>query len=517
MAECRVRQGAKVIAHDKGKVSVPGRGFTVAQACEAALFRHQQGQLDEADRLYRAALEIDGSHFQSLYGLGFLRLRQGKLEDARRLVRKALNQNPNSAAAHTILGRVLQAQNLYEESIARYKRALSIKPDHAGAYAGMGSALQELGRLDEAQKAIEKAIELAPTETEYYRLLSEIKHFSSGDPHLAAMEKLALESGSIGKELQVNLHFALAKAFSDLRQYERSFEHLIQGNTLVRQVNRYDEAATLGLFARIRATFTPEFIHSREGFGDESPVPVFIVGMPRSGSTLTEQILASHPKVFGAGEITDFFASVLLNLSDTSGHQPHRKSFPEMVSDVTGEQLRRIGTSYLTKLRAASSTAQRITNKNLENFKLVGLIHLALPNARIIHIRRDRADTCLSCFASLFKFGNEFSYDLGELGRYYRTYEGLMEYWRQVLPEHSMLEVQYEALVADLEPQVRRILTYCGLEWHEACLTFDRTERPIATASATQVRKPLYSNSVGRWRRYEKQLRPLLEALGTDL
>jgi len=234
---------------------------------------------------------------------------------------------------------------------------------------------------------------------------------------------------------------------------------------------------------------------------------VFVLGMPRSGTTLVEQILASHPKVFGTGEFVE-----MGKLAAAIGG-PNEGEFPEAVAAMSGEELRQLGGSYLQMIRRKAPTAERITGKALDNFALAGLIHLALPSARMIHIRRDPRDTALSCFSILFTNGQDHTYDLAELGRFYRAYEALMEHWRNVLPEDVLLEVQYEEVVCDLERQARRMVGHCGLQWDGACLAFYRTKRSVQTASAAQVRQPIYDSSVGRWRAYEDLLQPFLQAL----
>jgi hypothetical protein len=268
------------------------------------------------------------------------------------------------------------------------------------------------------------------------------------------------------------------------------------------------------LLERTAAIFTTELMRRQAGQGDASPVPVFIVGMPRSGSTLIEQILASHSKVFGAGEIADFNAAAT-SLVKAAGHLP--APFPEFVAEMTAEQFRRVGGHYVEAVRARAPSAERITDKTLGNFLFVGMIHLALPNARIIHARRDPIDSCVSCFSKLFAGAMSFSYDLAELGRYYRAYDVLMAHWRHVLPAGVMLEVQYEDLVADFEPQATRILSYCGLQWEESCRRFHLTQRPVKTASSTQVRAPLYRAAVGRSQPYRDMMAPLLDALGIEV
>jgi hypothetical protein len=227
--------------------------------------------------------------------------------------------------------------------------------------------------------------------------------------------------------------------------------------------------------------------------------------MPRSGSTLVEQILASHPLVFGAGELYD--------LPNAVARLGVAAPYPDFIPRLSGEQLRALGAAYLADVVPLAPEAARISDKMLSNFVYVGLMHLALPNARIIHVRRDPVDTCLSCFAKLFAGPLPFTYDLGELGRYYHAYASLMDHWRRVLPSGVMLEVQYEDVVGDLEAAARRIVAHCGLEWDAACLAFHRHRRPVRTASLTQVRRPIYRASLGRGQSYGEFLAPLLAAL----
>jgi hypothetical protein len=244
------------------------------------------------------------------------------------------------------------------------------------------------------------------------------------------------------------------------------------------------------------------------GSGIPSEVPVFVVGMPRSGTTLVEQIIASAPGVLGAGELPFFKRALAAKAKSLA--------YPDSALSWQKSELAAIGSSYVGALRRLSSSAERITDKLPGNFLYLGAIHLALPRAPIVHVRRDPLDTCFSCFTTLFKEDIAYTYDLGELGRYYRAYEKLMRHWLGVLPEHHVLEVQYEDLVSDFERQARRIVAHCGLKWDDACLSFHRTERPVATASVAQVRQPLYANSVARWLDYEEFLAPLFAALEID-
>jgi tetratricopeptide (TPR) repeat protein len=448
----------------------------------------------------------------------------GRLADAEIFYRQALAAQPNNANALNLLGIVAhqmasvklvaarEQRAKLDEAIALYRQAIRIKPNYAEAHANLGVALEQQGKLEDAREAFEKAIEAAPARAATYRLLSAVKQFTAADPHIASMENMARGMTSLSPDEQIDLHFALEKAYRDLGDHAKSFYHLLEGNALKRKRIVYDEQAMLATFDRIRAVFTSKHMRDHEGSGYASSVPVFIVGMPRSGTTLVEQILASHPKVFGAGELNEFGNAVerLGNANAAMGH------FPELVSLIPNDQLRQIGGSYVNAITALAPRAERIVDKMPMNFLFVGLIYLVLPNARIIHMRRDPVDTCLSCFSKLFTDRHLYSYDLGELGRYYRAYERLMEHWRRILPPGFMLEVQYEDLIADLEGESRRIVGHCGLEWDASCLSFYAAERPVRTASAVQVRQPIYRSSVGRWRAHTHQLGPLIEALGGD-
>ena len=294
-----------------------------------------------------------------------------------------------------------------------------------------------------------------------------------------------------------------------MKDFSRSFQHLVAGNAAKRATIAYDENATFDLFDRIEEIFTRDLIEKKSGGGDPSSVPIFVIGMPRSGTTLIEQIIASHPIVHGAGELQ------ILNDVAHSIHGPDGAvlPYPNFVPLVDAAALQQIGARYVSLLDQIAPGSERITDKMPSNYYFAGLIHLALPNAKIIHSMRDPVDTCISCFSKLFSAEQNHTYDLGEIGRYYRRYQRLMSHWRDVLPAGRILDVRYEDVVSDFENQARRIIAYCGLPWDERCLAFYKTERPIRTASATQVRRPIYKGAVGRWRVYEDHLGPLLAAL----
>jgi tetratricopeptide (TPR) repeat protein len=470
-----------------------------------------QGKLDQALAHYRHALALMPNFVNALNNFGLALDREGRTEEAAAQFRRVIELEPHNAGAHYNLGNILRGKSDYATAITHYKRALAVRPDYADAWNNMGAALAEQGDIDAAREAYQKAVKADPTRAAYHRNLASSKRFESpDDPQLAVMEKLARDAASVPESERTDLQFALGKAYADLKQHERSFLHLLAGNRLKRAQIAYSEAEALSYMQRIREVFDVELLRAKAGSGDPAATPVFIVGMPRSGTTLIEQIIASHPHAAGAGELFD-----LDNIVHSLARANEGVCFPEIVRTMSGSELLQIGPRYVDAIRALAPAAERVADKMPWNFHFPGLIHLAMPNARIIHARRDPVDTCLSCFSILFEGdSNRYTYDLGELGRFYRAYEKLMAHWRTVLPAGVMIEVQYEEVVADLEDQARRIIAHCGLAWNDACLAFHKTRRPVRTSSVAQVRQPIYRSSIGRWRPYREHLRPLLLELG---
>ena len=478
-----------------------------AAAVQKAVAQAQGGDLPGAMAGCQKVLKREPCNIDALLLLGRVHCQQGELEAGSQLFRKIIKLRPQHAPAYFALGLAQWNLERFHDALGCFDRVLAIEPGHAQAAGNKGALLYALGRLEEARTQMARAIALAPDNTANYRHLSEIKRFMPGNADIAAMERLLPGLAARPAQDQINLHFALAKAYGDIGEQARSFQHLLQSNALKRRQTDYDETTTLETINRIAEVFTPDLIRAKSAHGEMSERPIFIVGMPRSGTTLIEQILASHRNVHGVGERDDFRNAVIATDNTLWA------SYPERVSALTAEQLRAIATRYLAGMGASAGDAERFVDKMPSNYLYAGLIHMALPKARIIHVRRDPIDTCLSCFGTHFRTSQKFAYDLGELGRFYRTYARLMTHWRKVLPQGTMLEVQYEDVVEDLAGQTRRMLDYCGLEWNEACLAFHQTDRPVRTASGAQVREPLYRRSIGRWRAVKDQLGPLLAAL----
>jgi tetratricopeptide (TPR) repeat protein len=486
------------------------RTDTVLALCNDALTHHRAGRFAEAASLYERILLLGLDTPQIHNNLGHALGALGKPESAVIAFQRAIERKPDYAEALCNLGLALANLERFDDAEVEYRQAIKVDPRCAGAYNNLGILLKEKGRLTEAREAFERAIDLEPTNFACYDNLAAVRPFVAGDRYLSALETAAHHSAAVSTADQIHLNFALAKAYDALGLAERAFRHLLKANGLMREQTPYDEADTLGRMARLRQLISREFIQARQGCGGPSSVPVFIVGMTRSGTTLIEQILASHPQIFGAGELQllDQLAGSIRKLV------PGVPAFPEMMRDLSPEHFRQLGLLYADRLGQRAPTAKRIVDKMTVNFLFVGLIHLALPNATIIHAVRDPVDTCVSCFSTHFTRGHEHTCDLAELGRYYRHYRDLMTHWHDVLPPGRILDVRYEELVADLEGVSRCLVSHCGLAWDARCLDFYRTERQICTASATQVRKPIYRDSVGRWRKYESFLGPLIAELG---
>jgi len=480
--------------------------------CDHALRHYKAGRIDEAVVLYERVVFLKPDYADAHSNLGVAFVAQGKLDAAVEHYERALAIDPGHVGAHNNLAAALAKQGRMDEAVTHYRHVLAIDSNNAEAHNDLGNVLQMQGKLDEAMALYGRAIAIKPAYAEAHLNRAEIKTFRFGDPDLAGLQALAGRNGLLPDEA-LRVHFALAKALEDCGDYDHALEHLRKGNSLKRARIDYDEQGFAKLFQSIARVFDRDLFDRFQGEGDPSSVPVFVLGMPRSGSSLIEQILASHPQVHGAGELEDL-EKLANSIMDAEGKL---LPYPECVPGLDGVALRQLGQAYLSHLPAVPDGKTRIVDKLPINFINIGLIRLILPNARIIHTTRDPLDTCFSCYSRLFTHGQQFCYDLAELGRHFRRYADLMCHWRSVLPQDAMLDVSYEEVVDDLEGQARRLVDFCGLEWDDRCLDFHRNARIVRTASAVQVRKPLFRSSVQRWRRFEAGLGPLLQELGEGI
>ena len=473
-----------------------------------ALALKEAERFDEAAALLTRSARADPSNARTQTYLALVSLEQSQPAPAAAAAARAVALAPDDAEALNALGLVRLEQQDSPAALALFHRAVTLKPDLADAHNNIGNVLKENGAFAAAREAYGRSIALDPREAAYYGNLADAGTFGKDDPRLAPMEALAAAPRPLAQTGLCRLNFALAKAYDDLGRFDEAFACMQRGNAIKRGRIAYDESHSMGLFDRIGATFDRNPRRGGDG-GCASSLPVFVIGMPRSGTTLIEQILASHPAVHGGGELGDFSRLTAALPGAGRGFR-----YPEDILALTADARRGLGEAYMQALRARAPGAERITDKMPANFLFVGLIHLVLPNARIVHVMRDARDTCVSCYSKLFAAEQNFTYDLGELGRYHRKYAGLMDHWRKWLPAGVMLDVRYEDVVADMEGQARRIIAHCGLAWDDRCLAFHKTDRPIKTASVAQVREPIYRKALDRWRNYEGHLAPLLDALG---
>jgi tetratricopeptide (TPR) repeat protein len=481
------------------------------------------GRLPEARTCFDEALRLRPNYAEAHSNRANTLAEQGELEDAAAGYREALRLNPRYVPARLGLGTVLQRQGRLDEAVALFREALQLLPS-AEAHDRLGAALVACGDLSDAVAHYREALRLQPAYAPAYYSLSELVR--QGQYALSVEEKDRIRNLLTAPALSANdrvlLHFALAYALEKEGADEEAFQHYQEGNELRRQYLRqrgqgFEAERRRSFIDRIIATFSRDFF-ARAGVGSVAPstsgldteLPIFVVGMPRSGTTLVEQILASHTEVFGAGEVLDV-QQIALELPTILGTT---EPYPECVRQLTRAIARDLAERYLHRLSALGGSARRVVDKLPENYLHLGLIALLFPRARIIQCRRDPRDVCLSCYVQDFK-AVRFACSLDDLAAYYRAYERLMAHWREALPL-SVLDVRYEELVADPEAQSRRLVAFCGLAWNEHCLAFHETRRAVQTASRVQVRQPVYTSSVGRWRRYAAQLRPLIEALGRE-
>ena len=490
------------------------------------------GQLQEAENAAQRAVAIAPEDPEPYITLAETLYLTDRLEEAEAALNSALTHAPDSARVLIKLSAVLEKANHPEDALIMVDRAIAANPEMPDAFyrkatlhfmtnhlpeakialdraleispelptiLGLRSEIdQALGDMEPARLHIRRAIEINPDLPFLYMTLAKTKTFTADDPDFQAMLALEKKVARLGQTAEIALHYALYRAYEDIGDADQAFSHLRRGSEMKRLSAPYDEPQTVVHLERIKAMFTPDFIGRFAGRGYGCDVPVFIVGMPRSGTTLTEQIISAHPDAFGGGELID------LNVAEMA-----------LGGAYTPENARLLGETYIRRIKKLSPLARRITDKMPANYYRIGMIATALPDAKIIHCRRDPIDTCLSCYKQLFARGQYWSYNLEELGRFYLIYQQMMDFWAEVLPGR-VLDVDYETTVTDFEPQARRIMDHTGLGWHDACLEPHKNKRAVLTASKTQVIKPVYKTSVESWKAYEKHLQPLIRIVAPE-
>ncbi len=460
-----------------------------------------------AVKFLRNAIKLAPEFFGARIDLARALIEKDDLSEAREILQDAIQLEPRLTYPRMLLGNLLSKAGKYEEAITEFEKALQLDPNHGGSHSGMGHALKTIGRQEDAITAYRACVRLHPAAGEAYWSLANLKTFRFSDAEIAAMERFVGDT-KLQEETRVNFNFALGKAYEDRGNYERAFSYYETGNGIRRENERYDPVSTEVVHDRILETVSPDLLRKRADAGDTSPAPIFIIGLPRSGSTLVEQILASHEQVEGTHELPDLPRIIL----EINKQRPHGESYPEAVKYFTAEELKQLGTQYLESTLRHRTGKPFFTDKMPNNFPSIGLIQLILPNAKIVNARRHPLDSCMGSYKQLFFKGQAFTYDLVEIGEYYLEYQRMMEHWHALMPG-KILDVQYEEMVSDQENQTRRLLEFCKLPWDNRCLRFYETDRAVNTASSEQVRQPIYSKSVNSWRRFENHLRPLIEVL----
>ena len=504
----------------------------------------RKGEAGKAERLVRSVLRSDPLDVNAIRMLAEIGIRIGHLEDAQNLLQRCLELAPDFNLARQAYASLLMRRNELEKSLAEVDRLLTSEPrnpaylilkgavlsrkgDHIPAlriyeslfeaYPRHGSAqmfyghtLKTVGRMDDAVGAYRRAIELSPSTGEVYWSLANLKTFEFTDEDIASMrERFQPDAGD--PDDQGHLAFALGKAFEDREEFDRSFRYYEQGNSIRARHHRYNVKVNIMDTARQIRSLDAGFFAARANQGCTAADPIFVVGLPRSGSTLVEQILATHSQVEGTTELPDIIA-ISRKLAAASRENPAGQ-YPEILAGLPPAKFRELGRGYIETTRTQRTGTPYFIDKMPNNFRHIGLIHSILPNARIVDARRHPMGACFSGFKQLFASGQTFTYDLAGIGYYYRDYVKLMDHWDEVLPGR-VHRVQYEDMVNHTELEIRRLLEYCGLEFEEGCLRFYETERAVRTPSSEQVRQPVYLHGLEQWRNYEAHLGPLKEALG---
>ena len=475
----------------------------------AAVYLKQDIRLGDAQALLERATQIAPDFAMAWLDLGQALSKRAKRMEAIEAFKQATVLEPRNGHAWERLASNTANAGYPEQAAEAFRKAVALSPNAAGYHMGFGHVLKTLGDQQASLRAYREAIRLRPDFGEVYWSMANLKVFKFDDAEVEAMED-QLENTELEDVTDVHFRFALGKAYEDRKDYDKAWSYYHSGNERQRPLVSHDPVAHSVRQESIRSYFPRDMLQKAEGYGYADEGPIFIVGLGRSGSTLIEQILASHSQVEGTEEL-----SVLGNLSDTIGrYRPDDQRFPAVLDTMRPIDWRALGLEYLEGAKRYRMTDKPIfTDKLPNNFYFVGLIHLILPNAKIINARRHPLDTCLGNYKQLFGHGQNFTYDIFELADYYKEYCLTMDHWNEVLPG-KVLDVHYEETVTDLEGQVARILQHCGLPFEEQCVRFHESKRAVKTASSEQVRQPIYTGGMGTWRKYESHLGEWMEELG---
>ena len=466
--------------------------------------------LDDAEFLLESCVEFEPSFQRARLDYVEVLQKRQKFDRAVAQAKILLRSDPDNSGFRIALANAQLAAGQFEPALANYDRVLGKHPGHHGVQVSRGHVLKTIGRIDEAVAAYRSGYQAKPNYGDAFWSLANLKTYHFSDRELEQMRQQEALPETDEND-RIHLCFALGKALEDREDFAESFEYYQRGNDLKRRSSRYNTERVDAELDRQIAVCDPDFFERRKDQGHPAPDPIFIVGLPRSGSTLLEQILASHSQVDGTMELANILA--LAHRLNGRRMQHEKPRYPGILAELSAEQLRKLGETYIEETRFHRQGAPFFIDKMPNNFRHIALIHLILPNAKIIDARRSPMACCFSGYKQLFAEGQEFTYGQERIGHYYRKYQQVMEHWDRVLPGR-ILRVNHEDVVGDLETEVRRILNYCGLPFESACVDFHKTQRAIRTPSAEQVRQPIYKTGTEQWRHYEPFLEPLKTALG---
>lgn len=474
-----------------------------------AILWREKNQLGDAEALLRRACDIAPDYIAAHMALGSVLIEQKKYVQAIDVLKLAIELDNQNAEIWAHLGNAYAVAHYQEEARKAFEKSIAINPNVANAQMSYAHVLKTLGDQPASLQAYRAAIKIRPQFGEVYWSMANLKTFRFEPEEVAEMERQAIRE-DLTDSASVHFRFALGKAYEDEKNYEKAWENYHTGNMAQRMRVSHDPVEMEVIHNEILEVFTEAFIKDREGHGHDAQDPILIVGLPRSGSTLVEQILASHSQVEGTSELPD-----LSRIAATIGrYRADGVRYPKALRELQERDWKDYGREYMDATKRHRETEHPFfTDKLPNNFPQVGFLHLILPNAKVINARRHPFDSCLGGYKQLFGRGQNFTYDMFELAEYYRKYHEMMAHWHKVLPG-KVLDIHYEETVMDLETQVRRILDHCGLPFEEQCLRFHETERAVRTASSEQVRQPLYSGALGMWRNYEQHLDLWREELG---
>ncbi|NOD94467.1 tetratricopeptide repeat protein [Ruegeria sp. HKCCD4884] len=465
-----------------------------------------ENNLDKAENAFRNSISLNGKKADSYVGLSQVLYEKNHPKLALIEAEQALRLDHENASACHQIGMAKANLGDIEAAIRSYRQALELKPDMSSSRLALGHLEIERGNFDTAREHFKQAATTANDKLNAMIALSKLEKITPDNSVFQALENALPEASAMLPQKAAAFHYALGECYEKLKRHDEAFQQFRTGAGIKRSTIDYDPSENDRLTDDLINTFDASMIDRLREYAVPSDRPIFVLGMPRSGTTLTESILNAHPHVFGAGELNDL-QNIFGRLADSSAN------VPQAVKSMPGNKLTKRADSYIEALRQHAPDASRIVDKMPSNFQLVGLIHGIMPNAKIIHVVRNPFDTCLSCYTRLFERSQYHSYDLVELGRYYQNYARIMTHWRETLPAGSFHELRYESLVDDINSEARRLIEYCGLPWDDACLDFHKSKRRVRTASVQQVRQPLYASSKEKWRKYEEHLLPLVDML----